>query len=188
MVIMNEMTAKIELIVQEVSRSVSYKDLFVLLLREIGGERRMPMMLGADEAGAIVSRLRPNMAGCASSLPGIFLQLTGLYAIQLEDVFIYKVENGIFRAFLFFSQNGMTECIESRASDAIVLALTCKRPIYISKVLFERQYMREVGGCSVSLPINSLNVALLKEALENAIREENYELASQLRDELKRRK
>ena len=48
--------------------------------------------------------------------------------------------------------------------------------------------MREVGGGSVSLPINSLNVALLKEALENAIREENYELASQLRDELKRRK
>lgn len=184
---MDDMMEKIELTVQEVSKGLSYKDVYVLLLREVNGERRMPMMVGAEEAKMVVSKIRPNQIPL-NGLPDLFCRLTNLYDIILEEVLIYKVDNGAFRAFLFLYRDGLTERIEGRASDAVVLALTYGRPIYISKNLFDRQYMREMGGGAVSLPINSLNVALLREALDNAIREENYELASQLRDELNRRK
>ena len=184
---MDDMMEKIELTVQEVSKGLSYKDVYVLLLREVNGERRMPMMVGAEEAKMVVSKIRPNQVPL-NGLPDLFCRLTNLYDIILEEVLIYKVDNGAFRAFLFLYRDGLTERIEGRASDAVVLALTYGRPIYISKNLFDRQYMREMGGGAVSLPINSLNVALLREALDNAIREENYELASQLRDELNRRK
>lgn len=177
---------KIELTVQEVSKGITYKGIYVLLLKELDGERRMPVMIGAEEAKNIVQNLRTHLV--REGMGDILHSVLNLYAILLDEVLIYKVDGGVFRAFLFFKKEGLIERLDVRASDAVALSLVCHCPIYIVRSLFERQYMREIGGGAVSFPINSLSIALLEEALANAIREENYELASQLRDEIRRRK
>ena len=75
-----------------------------------------------------------------------------------------------------------------RAADGLILAYTFNSPITIGESLLAQQYMRELDGGLYSMPVNSVNIEALKEALERAIEEENYELASQLRDEIERRK
>lgn len=178
---------KIELKVQEISKGMSYKGIYVLLLQEANGQRKMPIMIGHVESQMLISKLRPGQS-IGSVLPDLFLKVTDAFHIHLEEIFIYKVEDGTFQAYLFYEHNGEIEHVGAKASDAVLMALTYGAPIYISRTLFERQYMKNVGEGAVSIPINSLNVELLQEALENAIREENYELASQLRDEINRRK
>lgn len=75
-----------------------------------------------------------------------------------------------------------------KASDCLLLAYTFDCPITISESLLEQQYMREIGDGTYSIPVNSVNIEALQEALNRAIEDENYELASQLRDEIERRK
>ena len=72
--------------------------------------------------------------------------------------------------------------------DCLILAYTFDCPITIGEALLEHQYMREVGDGMYSIPVNSVSVDALKEALKRAVEDENYELASQLRDEIERRK
>ena len=68
------------------------------------------------------------------------------------------------------------------------MALTYGCPIYIRSQLFEQQYVRELGEGVVSFPINALSLELLEDVLRTAVENENYELASQIRDEIKRRR
>ena len=70
----------------------------------------------------------------------------------------------------------------------MVLAYTFDSPITIKEELLEQQYMREMGDGLYSMPMNSVNIEALEEALKRAIEDENYELASRLRDEIERRK
>ena len=85
-----------------------------------------------------------------------------------------------------------TKTIEStliRTSDAVLLSLIMSIPIYIESSLMSRQsaaYKKDIKG--VSIPINTISDTMLSKALDKAIKEENYELASRLRDEILRRK
>ena len=75
-----------------------------------------------------------------------------------------------------------------RVSDAVLLAQIARLPIYIDRVLMSKQsvpYIKEARG--VSIPVNTISTDMLQDALAKAIEEEKYELASHLRDELKRR-
>ena len=177
---------KIELRVQDVSRGMSYKDMYILLLREVKGMRKLPLMIGAAEAQSIIGKLHTERK--TSMISDLMYGVTSRYGIEMESLVIHKVEDGVFRAFAVFCRDTEIAGFELRASDAVCLSLTYGVPLYVEKELFEKQYMREQGGGMVSLPINTLSLALLQEALDIAIRDENFELASQLRDEIKRRK
>ena len=87
--------------------------------------------------------------------------------------------------------NGKLETISKvpvKSREALSLAYTFGCPITINNELLEQQYMREVGDGTYSIPVNSVNIEALEEALQRAVEDENYELASQLRDEIERRK
>ena len=76
-----------------------------------------------------------------------------------------------------------------RASDAILLAQIAQLEVFMEERLFMRQSVPyELGKSKVALPLNALTSEMLEEALQRAIENENYELASNLRDELNRRK
>jgi bifunctional DNase/RNase len=76
-----------------------------------------------------------------------------------------------------------------RMSDAVLLSLISKIPLYIEENLMNRQCFpyNEKTQYQLSIPINTMNLDHLKRELEKAVDEENYELASHLRDEIKRR-
>ena len=75
-----------------------------------------------------------------------------------------------------------------RASDAVLLAHVAKLNIFMEEHLFNRQSVdNSTGKNKIALPVNALSLEMLRHALEKAIEDENYELASMLRDEMKNR-
>lgn len=179
---------KIELTVQEISKGVTYRGIYILLLEEKDGTRKLPVMLGMADAHALLRKLHPEQTGGGHDVADVMASVTGLYGIQAEEVLIYRIERGEFMAFLFFSQNNVVRHTIARAADAVLVALTYHCPIYINAELFERQYLRELGNGVVSFPLNVLSLELLEDVLRTAVENENYELASQIRDEINRRK
>ena len=103
------------------------------------------------------------------------------------EIIIDDIVNGKYRALLYNIDT--LEPIVLRASDAVLFSYISKTPIYIETSLMEKQSVPYNSLSSgVSLPVNVLEDEMLKEALNRAIKDENYELASHLRDEIQRRK
>lgn len=176
---------RVRLKVLGLSKGTMHENMYILLLQEVGGDRKIPIIIGQTEAQVIALKTH-RVPMERPMVQDLFKRLTDTYNITLRDVYIYKVDNGVYYSYLELEQDGIETDIDSRSSDAIALALTYGCPIYTSEQLIRSQYMR-VNGSALSIPINTLDVQALQEALDRSIKEENYELASQLRDEIKKR-
>lgn len=180
------MDRKVELKVQEISNSLAQSHAYALLLGEIDGDRKLPVIIGPAEAQSIAF----VMKGYIPPRPfthDLFVSLAESFDIQLTEVFIYKAHDGIFFSYLYFQQAGETHYIDARTSDAIALALRFECPIYTLESILESESIQIEEGASISVPITAVKMSLLKEALDKAVKDENYELASQIRDEINRR-
>ena len=103
------------------------------------------------------------------------------------EVRIYDIIDGEYQATIFDKIKQISTNI--RVSDAILLATTCDIPIYIDEELMKMQSVKYVEGQNrMSLPVNALTDEMLNTSLDNAIKEENYEMAQYLSEEIKRRK
>ena len=78
--------------------------------------------------------------------------------------------------------------MESRTSDAVALALRLGCPIYTTEEIIQSEQLHDLGEGKFSIPITSVSLQMLEEALQAAIEKEEYEQASQLRDEIRKRK
>ncbi|MBQ5475754.1 MAG: bifunctional nuclease family protein, partial [Lachnospiraceae bacterium] len=108
-------------------------------------------------------------------------------AAEIQALGDNGIIEGKYRAILYNTKTFDTVSI--RVSDAVLLSYISKIPIYIDELLMEKQsvkYEKESNG--VSIPLNAMSMELLNSALSKAIAEEKYELASHLRDEIRRRK
>jgi len=114
-------------------------------------------------------------------------------------VIINKFEEGIFFAKLICEQNGITSEIDSRTSDAIALAIRFNCPIYTLQSILdeaaistdeelEEEQIKDAGEQSEKQNFEEYLLEELEELLKKAVAEENYEDASKLRDEIKKRK
>lgn len=177
---------KVELKVQDVSQGTMTGNPYLVILKETGGCRKLSVMVGAMEAQAILVAMRGVMLP-RPLLHDVMTYALESYDIELKEVFIFKVEDGVYYSTLVLEQDGNTQRIEARTSDAIAMALRLKAPIYTHASLIEREHIYDDGNGSISIPISSVSLNVLHEALKRAIREENYELAAQLRDEIARR-
>ena len=102
------------------------------------------------------------------------------------QILIKDVVGGQYKVFLY--NISLQQTYPMRASDAILLSEIGHIPIYMdSRLLFQQSVPSHGSYNNVSIPVNSLSVEMLKEALEKAIKEEKYEQAAQLRDELRKR-
>ncbi len=102
------------------------------------------------------------------------------------EINIAGVKDGVYETYLMNRETGYQ--LPILAPDAVYLSVISDIPIFISTELMKRQSSKYTGTTKLSLPVNTLSVTMLQDALDNAIKNENYELASNLRDELKRRK
>lgn len=178
---------KVRLEIEDVTQGISGKHPFFLILREVdGAHRKLSVMVGPFEAQAILVVMRrvyvprPLLADvCVDSWHSL--------NIILREVLIYKVVDGVFYARLILEQYGQTIQVEARTSDAVALALRCQVPIYTYESLIAREHILDDGHGTISIPVSSVEIEVLREALSRAVREENYELAAQLRDEISRR-
>lgn len=178
---------RIELKVQDVTQGTMGGKPYFLMLREAEGNRKLSIMVGAAEAQAILVTMR----GVPVPRPlvyDVFVSTLEAFDITLREVLIYKVVDGVYYSSLVMELNGCLEHIDTRTSDAIALALRYHAPIYTIETLMAREHIFEDGNGAISIPVSSVGMEVLKEALDRAVKEENYELAAQIRDEIARRK
>lgn len=179
---------RIELKVLDIVDRVStFPGLYILLLKEVDGTRKLPIVIGLPEAQAIafsIHRVRPKRP----TTHDLFVTFSETYHITLCEVLIYKILGGTFYSYLMFEdENGYVQRVDSRTSDAVALALRYEAKIYVSRILFEDFSMDNEKSSMLSIPLSNVDTESLKAAMANAVKEENYELASKLRDELKLR-
>lgn len=154
--------------------------LSVILLTDM--ERKVALSVVCDEPMASQLRMRiDNPGACRNMLPEALLSLLpSNYEMMICGLF-----EGQYQVALM---NDMGDTVRLRMSDAVLLSLISKIPLYIENGLMQRQCVPfDEHAQSVAIPINTMDVKCLRHALQQAVDDENYELASQLRDEIRRR-
>lgn len=180
-----------ELKVNSVSKCTQGGEAYIAILKEEGGERIMPVLMERSEAHSLLVKMKEEQKDRATPSCGadILKEIFGQCNMKMEEVRVAEVNSGVTYCHVIYKKDNQTQTVHScRASDGLVLACTFHCPIRVSEQLLEQQYMRELEQGTYSIPANSVGLEVLKEALKNAVEEENYELASRLRDEIEKRK
>lgn len=165
-------------------------DAFALVLEETEGEhRRLALIIGAVEAQAI----RIAQLGYRPPRPFTHeLMLSVMREGGLEPVkgVISAVKSGIYYANLYVQRNdGSIFQLDARSTDVISLSLRDGFPLYVLEEVLEREQLRNLSpdGSVYTVSINMVDMDTLKHEMQVAVEREDYERASQLRDEIKRR-
>jgi bifunctional DNase/RNase len=192
---------KIKLKVLGLSYSQTQSGAYALVLAEEEGERRIPIIIGGFEAQAIAIELE----GLRPPRPlthDLFVNFASAFKIELLEVTIHKLEEGIFYSELICDNGGTRIKIDARTSDAVALAIRFGSPIYTTQDIMNKAGIilpvedkirtdksSERKKTAQSAPANhpGKSVDQLKEMLQKLIEDEKYEEASKLRDEIKRR-
>jgi len=185
------------------SYSQTQSGAYALVLGEQGGKRRLPIIIGGFEAQAIAIALE-NMTPSRPLTHDLFKSYSDAFNIELKEVIIYNLLEGIFYSKLICHTGSEDVEIDARTSDAIALAVRFKCPVFtyesiLSKagVILEDEDQKtetkskkkpKKQAKSTTEVITESSVDKLKELLDKAILEEDYELASRIRDELHSRK
>jgi len=165
---------------------------YALVLAEEDGNRRIPIIIGAAEAQAIAIQLE-GLKPIRPLTHDLFLAMANSFHISLVEVNIYKLEEGIFYSELVCKQGKTREIIDSRTSDSIALALRFRCPIYTTEEILKKAGIMieieedEKSGVVDADTLKRYSTEALEEMLQHAISTENYEHASEIRDEIKRR-
>ncbi len=177
---------EIELKVLDMSSTLQPVNAYALVLQEVNGTRKLPIIIGGLEAQSI----RVMMVHYKMPRPlthDLYLNTLEQLDVVLGKVLIYKVKDGIYYSYLYLEREEETIRIDARTSDAIALAMRCGCPIYTTADILASEHLREMGDTSFAVSVNMVDMSVLKEALNKAVEAEDYEQASRLRDEIKRR-
>ncbi len=193
---------QVELEILGLSNSQAQTGSFALILGEVNGNRRLPIIIGMFEAQAIaieIEKIRPNRP----MTHDLFRSLAEAFDISVREVIISDLREGVFYAQLVCERDGQTEVIDARPSDAIAIAIRFNAPIYAEESVMdeagivinteeEEQGMEEEVEAgerpeSFEEQLKHLPTDQLQKMLEEALEKEDYEKAAKIRDELNRR-
>lgn len=176
---------KERLIFKGVSEIVGTEDLGLLILTDEANERQITIV--CDKAMAVQLELRIKKIPITRiMLPEVLCRMLKNNGGLDYELLIDNIIDGQYRTILYDKETMDTLLI--RASDAVLLSIVANIPLYIEAGLMRRQsVMYNENAKGVSLPVNTISDEMLQAALDKAIADENYELASHLRDEKKRR-
>ncbi len=186
---------KIKLNIVGLSYSQTQSGAYALLLAEEYGSRRLPIVIGGNEAQAIAIELE-KMSPSRPLTHDLFKRFASAFAIEIKEVIIYNLVEGIFFAKLICKQGDVIEEIDARTSDAIAIAVRFNCPIYTYEfilssagIILEEEKPGEEGVEEISAEEEeSVTLDELEQQLEEALQSEDYERASRLRDEINKRK
>ncbi|HUH75406.1 MAG TPA: bifunctional nuclease domain-containing protein [Chitinophagales bacterium] len=199
------MMNKIPLEIITITTSVSQNNSFVVILAEPKGKRRLPIVVGNTEAQSIVvamERMNPKRPLTHDLMKNLMMT----YDIQLKEVIVSRVIEGIFFSQLVCERNGQEEVIDSRTSDAIALAIRFNCPIFtytsimdsvgVELEVFEEEVDMESDdeifeASTVDNPVSDWSMysaGELEKLLNDSLEKEEYEKAAFIRDEIDKRK
>lgn len=192
---------KIKLEVVQIQFSQTQSGAYALVLEDVKGKRRIPIIIGALEAQAIAVELE-KMKPSRPLTHDLFKPLAEEFGITFSEIIIYNLAEGIFYSKIVCSNNEKTVEIDSRTSDAIAIAIRFDCPIYTFDFIVSSAGIA-LDNDTPGLPEHDEDEDLetteninefsrysneqLNTMLEEALQDEDYERASSIRDELKNR-
>ena len=195
----------VELLVNGISYSQTQNGAYTLILSEIEGERKLPIVIGTNEAQSIAIAIEKEIKPPRPLTHDLFKNFCQRFDIKIKQVIIHKLVDGVFYSSVICERDGIEEIIDSRSSDAIALAIRFEAPIYtyetilqqagvviqIEKEIDEKSLLKELfsdeNKNSENLDFKEKSTTELEELLKIAIQDENYESAAKIRDEISNR-
>lgn len=187
---------KVRLDIMALSHSVTQSHNYAVVLGEENGKRRLPIVIGGFEAQAIAVALE-NMTPNRPLTHDLFKNTLDAFNIEIKEVVINNLLDGIFYAQLICEQEGNVMQIDARTSDAISMAVRYGCPIYTFEFIMESAgvLLDEEEDAKSNTPtkpkgssIETMSLAGLDRILEEALEKEDYERAAQIRDIIAKKK
>lgn len=194
---------KIELKIIGLSYSQTQSGAYALVLSEKQGSRRLPIIIGGFEAQSIAIELE-NMKPSRPLTHDLFKSFAESFQITMKEVIIYNLIEGVFYSKLVCDKDGEEVEIDARTSDAIAIGIRCECPVYtfehilssagiqLEDEMDEAEAVHADGDEpatveAVESELSSMSDEDLNKILQEALDDEDYERASEIRDELKKR-
>ncbi len=204
----------VRLNIKGISYSQTQNGAYALILSEVDGDRKLPIVIGAFEAQSIAIALEKEIKPPRPLTHDLFKNFSDRFEIVVKQVIIHKLVDGVFYSSLICERDKIEEIIDARTSDAIALALRFNAPIFTYKNILDKAGIYLKGEQESGTPkpssttIENMDVddilpqkeetpdtnykkmsldeldTLLSQAVEN----EDYEKAARLRDEISKRK
>tara|TARA_B110001469_G_scaffold9915_1_gene9707 strand:+ start:308 stop:922 length:615 start_codon:yes stop_codon:yes gene_type:complete len=200
----------IKLTIKGISYSQTQTGAYALVLSEMEGGRTLPIIIGAFEAQSIAIALEKEIRPPRPLTHDLFKTFSDRFSIQIKEVIIHKLVDGVFFSSLVCEKEGIEEIIDTRTSDAIAIAVRFEAPIFTYENILDKAGVflktedalglndpsetsemsldtKNLLGVDEDSSYSKLSISDLKEELEKAVSDENYELAAKIRDEMSKR-
>lgn len=176
----------IELKVEGLTRGRELKDAYILILREREGKRIFPVLIDEEGFNMIMQAMRNKDYTCSH----LMVKLASRVGMTPIGIRLMQPANGKTQALIDFELVNEIVSITTPIAEAVVTALETRSSLWVQRTTFERQTrMNKNGGSqNMALPITAMSDKLISDALQAAVKEDNFELATILRDELNKRK
>jgi bifunctional DNase/RNase len=198
------------LTIKGISYSQTQSGAYALVLSEMEGTRTLPIIIGAFEAQSIAIALETEIRPPRPLTHDLFKTFSDTFDINIKEVIIHKLVDGVFFSSLICEREGKEEVIDTRTSDAIAIAVRFNAPIYTYENILDKagiylkveeemafENKQEAKEVTIKLDevlkndtknkFSSLTLKELNLQLNNAVTDENYELAAKIRDEISNR-
>ena len=202
----------VKLTIKGISYSQTQNGAYALILNEVDGDRKLPIVIGAFEAQSIAIALEKEIKPPRPLTHDLFKNFADRFDIVVKQVIIHKLVDGVFYSSIICERDKIEEIIDARTSDAIALALRFSAPIFTYKNILDKAgiYLNitpsdDPAQDNEDIISNSENFGLedesnqsgetykkhslaeLNELLEGAVQDEDYEKAAKIRDEISKR-
>lgn len=186
----------VKLQVNRISYSQNQSGAYALILDEVDGVRKLPVIIGEFEAQSIAVALDDDIQLQRPFTHDLFRNFSERFEIRIKRVIIQKLVDGVFYSTLICERDQIEEIIDSRTSDAISLALRFHAPIFAHENVLEKAAVviddesldnQTTNQTKETDDIQHLSVDELQARIQKALKREEYELAVKLRDEIAKR-
>lgn len=202
----------VRLNIKGISYSQTQNGAYALILNEVDGDRKLPIVIGAFEAQSIAIALEKEIKPPRPLTHDLFKNFADRFDIIVKQVIIHKLVDGVFYSSLICERDKIEEIIDARTSDAIALALRFQAPIFTYKNILDKAgiYLKvepkdenededdvlvneiineelELETSSSEDELKSKSLEELHKLLDEAVNNEDYEKAAKLRDEISKR-
>ena len=205
----------VRLKIKGISYSQTQNGAYALILNEVEGDRKLPIVIGAFEAQSIAIALEKEIKPPRPLTHDLFKNFSDRFEIVIKQVIIHKLVDGVFYSSIICERDGIEEIIDARTSDAIALALRFNAPIFTYKTILDKagiflKFSPKDGdkkdtddsimvdeilqeGETISIDqgatdgYTELSIDELEKELAKAVANEDYKKAAKLRDEISKR-
>lgn len=204
----------VKLSIKGISYSQTQNGAYALILNEVDGERKLPIVIGAFEAQSIAIALEKEIKPPRPLTHDLFKNFADRFDIVVKQVIIHKLVDGVFYSSIICERDKIEEIIDARTSDAIALALRFNAPIFTYKNILDKAgiylktnlndsnkdsqeiddvlsnhetFGQEIESNESGSTYSKHSLIELNELLSQAVEHEDYEKAAKIRDEISKR-